>query len=218
VTVSVVVAEDHLLVREGLRNLLDGDDMAVVATAEDYDTLQAAVREHRPTVVLTDLRMPPTGTDEGIRISRWLRAGYPEVGLLLLSQYLDVTAALDLLSDGGRGRGYLLKQHVTRPDVVRRAVRDVSEGGCYVDPDVVELLVHRASSRSRLATVTPRELEVLGQMAQGRSNAAIARALFVSDRAVEKHINSLFSKLGLAEEDAVHRRVAAVLLYLDELA
>lgn len=215
-SVSVVVAEDHLLVREGLRLLLDTDETAVVATAHDLGSLQAAVQEHQPSVVLTDLRMPPTGTDEGIQAARWLRECYPEISLLLLSQYLDVSGALALLSDGGRGRGYLLKHHVTRPDVVRRAVRDVSDGGCYVDPDVVELLVHRASSHSRLAALTPRELEVLAQMAQGRSNTAIARKLFVTDRAVEKHINSLFSKLGLAEEDAIHRRVAAVLLYLDE--
>ncbi|SNR80515.1 response regulator transcription factor [Blastococcus mobilis] len=215
-TVTVVVAEDHLLVREGLRQLLDGGDTTVLATADDLPSLQAAVTEHRPAVVITDLRMPPTGTDEGIRAARWLREAHPDTGLLLLSQYLDVGGALALLADGGRGRGYLLKQHVTRPDVVRRAVREVGDGGCYVDPDVVELLVHRASSRSRLAALTSRELEVLAQMAQGRSNTAIARELFVTYRAVEKHINSLFAKLGLAEEDSVHRRVAAVLMYLDE--
>jgi DNA-binding NarL/FixJ family response regulator len=215
-SVTIVVAEDHLLVREGLRQLLDSGPTSVVATAHDLDSLQAAVLQHQPDVVLTDLRMPPTGTDEGIRVARWLRQQHPTTALLLLSQYLDVSGALALLGDGGRGRGYLLKQHVTDPDVVPRAVTAVSHGGCYVDPDVVELLVHRASSRSRLAALTPRELEVLSHMAQGRSNAAIARELVVTDRAVEKHINSVFSKLGLAEEDSVHRRVTAVLLYLDE--
>lgn len=217
-SVTIVVAEDHLLVREGLRLLLDTDDTAVVGTAHDLPSLQAAVSEHHPSTVVTDLRMPPTGTDEGIQAARWLREQHPETGLLLLSQYLDVGGALALLSDGGRGRGYLLKAHVTRPDVVRRAVQDVADGGCYVDPDVVELLVHRASSSTRLAALTPRERDVLAKMAQGHSNAAIARELFVTDRAVEKHINSMFAKLGLTEEAALHRRVTAVLLYLDERA
>ena len=215
-TCSVVVAEDHLLVREGLRSLLESADTPVVATSHDLDSLRSAVIEHRPAVVITDLRMPPSGTDEGIQAARWLREHHPDTGLLLLSQYLDVAGALALLADGGRGRGYLLKQHVTQPDVVRRAVRDVSDGGCHVDPDVVEVLVHRASSRSRLSRLTHRELEVLSRMAQGRTNAAIARELVVTERAVEKHINALFAKLGLVEENDVHRRVTAVLLYLDE--
>jgi DNA-binding NarL/FixJ family response regulator len=216
VSLSVVIAEDHLLVREGLRLLLNTDETTVVAAVPDLCSLRAAVDEHQPRVVLTDLRMPPTGTDEGIQAARWLREHHPETGLLLLSQFLDVSGALALLTDGGRGRGYLLKRNVTQADAVRRAVREVGDGGCYVDPDVVELLVHRASSRSRLAAITPRELQVLARMAEGRSNAAIARELFVTDRAVEKHINSIFAKLGLGEEQAVHRRVAAVLVYLDE--
>lgn len=215
-TVSVVIAEDSLLVREGLRLLLDTDDTTVVATADDLPSLQAAVTEHRPAVVLSDLRMPPSGTDEGIQAARWLRELHPDTGLLLLSQYLDVACALALLGDGGKGRGYLLKQHVTQPDLVRRAVRDVSAGGCHIDPDVVDVLVNRASSGTRLSRLTPRELEVLAQMAQGRTNAAIARELFVTERAIEKHINALFAKLGVTEENDVHRRVAAVLVYLDE--
>jgi DNA-binding NarL/FixJ family response regulator len=217
--IRVVIAEDSYLVREGVVRLLEtSDDVEVVATAEDYDTLLSATDEHAPDVVLTDIRMPPTGTDEGVRAAAELRDRHPEIGVVVLSQFVEPGYALALLEHGSSGRAYLLKERVSDIDQLLRAVREVAGGGSVIDPRVVEALVEARARRpdSPIDRLTPREREVLAEMAQGRNNAGVASALGLSERAVEKHINSVFSKLGLSEEPDVHRRVKAVLLYLAE--
>jgi DNA-binding NarL/FixJ family response regulator len=217
VPIRLVLADDHYLVREGVARLIAGDpDLELVASCGDYDSAVAAVDEHKPDVVVTDIRMPPTGTDEGIRLAEQLRVTHPAVGVVVLSQYSEPTYALALLEKGSEGRAYLLKERVSDLDELVGAIRTVADGGSVIDPKVVEALVssRRADKKSPLALLTPRELEVLEQMASGRNNAAIAGVLVLSERAVEKHINSIFSKLGLSEETAVHRRVKAVLLFL----
>jgi DNA-binding NarL/FixJ family response regulator len=219
VAIRVVLAEDNFLVREGVARLLGTTtDVEVVATADDYDSLLAAVAEHRPDVVLTDIRMPPTGTDEGIRAADAIRAEHPSVGVVLLSQYAEPEYAVAFLDKGSEGRAYLLKERVADLDQLSRAITAVNEGGSVIDPKVVEaLLASRARAReSPVARLTPREREVLAEMAQGKNNAGIAAALVLTERAVEKHINSMFSKLGLSEEPDIHRRVKAVLLYLGD--
>jgi DNA-binding NarL/FixJ family response regulator len=215
----VVFAEDNYLVREGTVALLSGvDDVEVVGTAEAYDELIAAVETHAPDAVLTDIRMPPTGSDEGIRAAKVIRAEHPEVGVVVLSQFADEEYAYDLLKDGAEGLGYLLKERVADVDEVVRALNEVARGGSVLDPKVVEALVAAKDrmAHSPLATLTDREREVLSHMAQGENNAAIAKSLFLTERAVEKHINSLFHKLDLTEEPDVHRRVMAVLAFLRE--
>ena len=214
----VVVAEDVLIVREGVLRMLGyQDDVEVVAAVEDLPTLLGAVDEHAPDVVLTDIRMPPTGTDEGIQAALTLRDSHPGLGVVVLSQHIDAGWALDLFSRGSERRAYLLKERVSEPGQLVAAIREVAGGGSVVDPKVVEsLLASRTHKRSALDDLTQREREVLGEIAQGKSNAAVAKSLFLSVRAVEKHINSLFSKLGLTEEQDVHRRVKAVLLYLSD--
>lgn len=214
-----MVAEDNLLVREGVVTLLElQDDIAVIATCGTYDELIEAVDREQPDVILTDIRMPPTGTDEGIRAAVAVRESSPKTGVVVLSQYADPAYALALLEHGSEGRAYLLKERVSDATQIVHAIREVARGGSVIDPIVVETLV--ASRRSKRASpidrLTPREREVLEQMAQGRNNAGIAQALYLSERAVEKHINSLFSKLGLTEEVDVHRRVKAVLLFLSQ--
>jgi DNA-binding NarL/FixJ family response regulator len=219
VALRLIIAEDSLLVREGVAKLLaEQDDVEVVALCADYDELMAAVDTTEADVVLTDIRMPPTGTDEGIRAASELRESHPGLGVVVLSQYAEPEYALALLESGSEGRAYLLKERVSDPDQLLGAVRDVARGGSVVDPKVVEGLVssRSRSRRSPLEHLTPREHEVLAEIAQGRNNAAVATALGLSDRAVEKHINSLFAKLGLTEEPDIHRRVKAVLLYLAE--
>ncbi len=215
--VKVVVAEDSLLVREGIVRLLSkNDDVEVCGLAVDLPQLLAAVDDTRPDVVLTDIRRPPTGTDEGIRAAAELRERHPDVGVVVLSQYVEPGYALSLFDGGSQGRAYLLKERVSEGNQLIDAIRAVATGGSVVDPKVVETLVN-ARSRARsspLEHLTPRELEVLSEIAQGKNNAAVAQSLVLSERAVEKHINSLFSKLGLSEETSVHRRVKAVLLYL----
>ena len=217
--IRIVIAEDNYLVREGVVRLLETcDDIAVVGVAEDHDGLLAAVDEHTPDVVVTDIRMPPTGTDEGVRAAAELRVRHPGVGVVVLSQYVEPGYALALLEDGSSGRAYLLKERVSDVDQLLGAIREVAAGGSVIDPRVVETLVdararHRDSPVDRL---TNREREVLGEMAQGRNNAGVASALGLSERAVEKHINAVFSKLGLSEETDVHRRVKAVLVYLSD--
>ena len=216
---KLVVAEDNLLVREGIVKLLEHQDgLEVVDACGSYDELIEAVDRHTPDVVLTDIRMPPTGTDEGIRAACAIRRMHPTIGVVVLSQFVDPAYALALLEDGSEGRAYLLKERVSDANQIVHAVVEVARGGSVIDPLVVEALVAQRSARSSsvLARLTPREREVLEQMGQGRNNAGIAQALFLSERAVEKHINSLFSKLGLSEEPDVHRRVKAVLLYLAE--
>ena len=218
-TLRTVVAEDNLLVREGLLRLLQTiDDVEVVGACTDYFELMETVQRDRPDVVITDIRMPPEGTDEGIRAARELRTILPELGVVVVSQYAEPHYALALLDDGSAGRAYLLKERISDPVQLANAIREVARGGSVIDPLIVETLVHARASRreSPLDRLTPREREVLEQMAQGRNNAGIAAELHLSERAVEKHINSLFSKIGVSEEREVHRRVKAVLLFLAE--
>jgi DNA-binding NarL/FixJ family response regulator len=215
--VRVVFAEDNYLVREGTAALLaTADGVDLVATASDLAGLLAAVETERPDAVLTDIRMPPTNTTEGIDAAREIRERHPDVGVVVLSQYAEEDYAYDLLKDGAAGLGYLLKERVADLDEVVRALNEVAKGGSVLDPRVVEALVARKDklAHSPLAQLTDREREVLAHMAQGENNAAIARSLFLTERAVEKHINSLFHKLGLSEEPDVHRRVMAVLAFL----
>jgi DNA-binding NarL/FixJ family response regulator len=217
VAVRVVLAEDNYLLREGVRRLFEADpEVELVAACEDLDGLLAAVDAERPDVVVTDIRMPPSGTDEGIRAASQLRETSPETGVVVLSQYSDPAYALALFEQGSERRGYLLKERVSDLDQLRAAIFEVHRGGSVIDPKVVEALVDARARRSEspVGRLTPREREVLSEMAQGRNNAAIGDALSLSERAVEKHINSIFSKLGLSEEPNVHRRVKAVLLYL----
>lgn len=217
--ISVVMAEDNLLVREGVRGVLSADStLSVLAACADADDLRAAILHHRPDVVVTDIHMPPGLSDDGIRIARELRATSPQVGVVVLSSRDDPQHALDLLEEGSAGRAYLLKERVAEPGQLVAAVHTVAGGGSVIDPQVVENLV-RARSRpaeSPLARLTPRETEVLAEMAQGATNATIAARLFLTTRGVERHINGVFSKLGLGEHDDNHHRVRAVLLYLSE--
>ena len=216
-TIRVVVAEDSLLVREGIAKLLEHQDgVEVVALCGDLDSLLAAVATERPDVVLTDIRMPPSGTDEGIRAAAALRLSDPDVGVVVLSQFAEPAYALELLDGGSAGRAYLLKERLSDGSQLLDAIREVHRGGSIVDSKVVETLVsaRSRSSQSPIERLTVREREVLAEIAQGKNNAGVAEALVLSERAVQKHINSLFSKLGLSEEPDVHRRVKAVLLYL----
>jgi DNA-binding NarL/FixJ family response regulator len=213
----VVFAEDNYLVREGTSALLGGSEaVELVGTAEDLDGLLAAVEAHAPDAVLTDIRMPPTGTDEGIRAAKRIRAEHPTVGVVVLSGFADEEYAYELLKDGAEGLGYLLKERVADVDELVRALGEVARGGSVLDPKVVEALVAAKDrmAHSPLASLTEREREVLSHMAQGQNNGAIAKSLFLTERAVEKHINSLFHKLALTEEPDVHRRVMAVLAFL----
>jgi DNA-binding NarL/FixJ family response regulator len=217
VAIRVVLAEDSYLMREGVRRLLEGDGgVEVVATCGDLDSLTAAVAEHVPDVLVTDIRMPPTNTDEGIRAAGALRDTFPSLGVVVLSQYDEPEYAIELLTRGAAGRAYLLKDSLVTSDDLLHAIREVAAGRSVIDPQVVEGLV-AARNRfdgSPLHRLSRRELEVLSQMAQGSSNDAIAAALFISVRVVEKHISAIFAKLGLGEETDVHRRVKAVLIYL----
>jgi DNA-binding NarL/FixJ family response regulator len=216
VTTRVVLAEDNALLRHGLVRLIEAaEDLTLVGSAADLPALKELVETEKPDVVVTDIRMPPTHSDEGIALAAALRTERPDTGVLLLSQYAEASYALALLAEGTARRGYLLKERVADGDELIEAIRRVAEGGSVIDPTVVEGLVAANRQKpSEIDALTPRELEVLGEMAQGRSNAAIAAALVLSERAIEKHTNSIFSKLGLAEERDLNRRVCAVLLYL----
>jgi DNA-binding NarL/FixJ family response regulator len=217
--IRVVVADDHVLVREGLLRLIESQpDLEIAGVAGDFDALVDLVREVHPDVVVTDIRMPPTGTDEGIRVAIRLRQTDPEIGVVVLSQFASPSYALGLLEGGSQGRAYLLKERVSDGGQLVQAIREVATGGSSIDSKVVEELVaaRTATSGGPLTRLTPREAEVLAEMAQGRSNASIAAHLVLSERAVEKHINAIFSKLGLTEERDVNRRVKAVLLFLAE--
>ncbi|HYX88872.1 MAG TPA: response regulator transcription factor, partial [Gaiellaceae bacterium] len=219
VAIRVVLAEDDYLVREGVRTLLGTrPELALVAVCDSLDTLLRAVEAERPDVVVTDIRMPPTHGDEGIEAARRLRELSPETGVVVLSQYAEPKYALELFEQGSARRAYLLKERVSDLEQLVAAIREVAAGGSVVDPKVVEELVAARSraERSPLAELTPREREVLGEMAQGKNNAGIARSLVLTERAVEKHINSIFTKLGLKWEQEVNRRVKAVLLFLSE--
>ena len=215
-TIRVVLAEDNALLRHGLARLLDAaDDLTLAGTAADLPGLLSLVDSATPDVVVTDIRMPPSNTDEGIRVAARLREERPDTGVVLLSQYAEATYALALLADGSARRGYLLKERVADGDELAEAVRRVAAGGSVIDPAVVEgLVAANRGDKSELDALTARELEVLGEMAQGKSNAAIAATLVLSERAIEKHSNSIFAKLGLTEERDLNRRVSAVLVYL----
>jgi DNA-binding NarL/FixJ family response regulator len=217
--IRVALAEDHVLLREGISRLVGAnDDMELVGTAGDLPGLLALIERQEPDVVVTDIRMPPTGTDEGIQAAAWARRHQPSIGVVVLSQYAAPGYALALLEHGSAGRAYLLKERIGNVDELAGAIRAVAAGGSVIDPMVVEELVRSRTHDSQLglASLTPRELEILAEMAQGKSNSAIAAALFVTERAVEKHTNSIFAKLGLSEEREVNRRVKAVLVYLSE--
>ncbi len=216
-SLRVVIAEDSMLVREGIRRVLDlQPDLSVVAACADLPELLAAVETENPDVVVTDVRMPPTSGDEGIQAAAELRRTRPGVGVVVLSQYAEPAYANALLEKGSAGRAYLLKERVSEPGQLAEAVRTVARGGSVIDPAGVEALI-AASGRAKpspLAGLTEREREVLDQIAQGKSNAAVADSLVLTERAVEKHINALFAKLGLSAEPDINRRVKAVLLHL----
>ncbi len=220
-SIRVVLAEDDYLVREGVARLIaTEDDLELVATCADYTSLLETVDAEHPDVLVTDIRMPPTGTDEGIRAANELHTRNPDVGVVVLSQFSEPSYALAFLEHGSRGRAYLLKERVSDIKQLADAIRETAEGGSVIDPIVVDALVAARSraQNSPLRLLTPRETEILAEMATGKNNAAVAAALVLSERAVEKHINSIFSKLGLSQELDVHRRVKAVLLFLSDRA
>jgi DNA-binding NarL/FixJ family response regulator len=210
----VVIAEDLALLRDGLTRLLRDSGCDVVAAVADGDALVAAVEREAPDVAIVDVRLPPTFTDEGVRAALRAREVAPGTPVLILSQYVEQTYAAELLADGSGGVGYLLKDRVANPDEFVAAVRRVAEGGTALDPEAVAQLFARRRGDAPLDGLTPREREVLGLMAEGRSNAAIGRELVVTEGAVEKHISSIFMKLGMPQSDDKHRRVLAVLAYL----
>jgi DNA-binding NarL/FixJ family response regulator len=217
--IRVVLAEDQYLVREGLRRMLEShEELEVAAVCDDLDSLLAAVDTESPDVVVTDIRMPPGNTDEGIQAAARLRETHPKTGVVVLSQYAAPSYVLALLEAGSEGRAYLLKERVKDLDQLVAAIGAVAEGGSVMDPKVVDALVaqNARSDSSPLNDLTPRERDVLREMAEGRNNASIADALFLTERSVEKVIHSIFLKLGLTWETAVHKRVKAVILYLAE--
>ena len=214
-SVRVIVADDSVLLREGIVRLLDEQEgFEVVAQAGDADELLRKVGAHKPDVAVVDIRMPPTNTDDGLRAALEIRASQPGTSVLVLSQYVEEGYALDLVGDTAAGVGYLLKDRVADVERFVDAVRRVADGGSALDPEVVAQLVGRARRDDPLETLTPREREVLGLMAEGRTNHAIAEQLVVTERAVEKHVTSIFGKLGLAPAAEDHRRVLAVLTFL----
>ena len=210
----VVVADDSVLLREGIVRLLEEHGFDVVGQAGDADDLLRKVAAHKPDVALVDIRMPPTNTDDGLRAAREIGRRHPDTSVLVLSQYLDQDYALEVLGDAASGIGYLLKDRVADVEPFADAVRRVAAGGSAVDPEVLAQLVGRARGRDPLAELSPREREVLELMAEGRSNQAIAEQLVVTERAVEKHVTRIFDKLGLTPAPEDHRRVLAVLTFL----
>ena len=217
--IRLIIAEDSYVVREGLTQLLASDpELDLVAVAEDGSSLLDAIERERPDVVLTDIRMPPSDDHDGIRIAAQLRETHPDIGVVVLSQYADPEFALDLFEAGSARRAYLLKERVRNRGEIVAAITAVNEGGSVIDPKVVESLIAERSraADSPLSELTPREREVLAEVAQGKSNAAIASSLFPTKRAVEKHINSIFMKLDLREVDDISRRVKAALIFLAE--
>jgi DNA-binding NarL/FixJ family response regulator len=212
----VVFADDNYLVREGVAALLaEADGVDLVDVVADPELLLASVAAHSPDAVLTDIRMPPTHTDEGIVAAKQIRSEHPGTGVVVLSQYVEEDYAFALLSEGVAGMGYLLKERVSDLDELVRALTAVARGGSALDPQVVEALLARRAGDGPLLGLTEREREVLAVMATGRNNATIASTLFMSDRAVEKHIGSVFQKLGLVDERETNRRVMAVLAYVE---
>jgi DNA-binding NarL/FixJ family response regulator len=214
---TLLIAEDDYLVREGARAVLDAHPrLSVLGTATDPAEVEALLDEHEPDVVILDIRMPPTFTTEGIELAHRIRASGRGIGIVVLSQHADPEYAIELLRDGSDGVAYLLKERLGDADRLVQAIEEVRSGGSMLDPRIVEALLEaqRRRTASKLAGLTPRELEVLALMASGRGNAAIARELSITDRSVEKHSNAIFRKLGLSEELDLNRRVAAVLFYL----
>ena len=217
--IRVVVAEDSLIVREGLHQLLAASpSLNVVATYGDVESLLDRVDRDRPDVILTDIRMPPSKTDEGIRLADQLRESRPATGVVVLSQYAEPAYVLALLEHGSDGRGYLLKERIHDRGQLISAIDTVARGGSVIDPKIVELLVdaNSGADRSPLTRLTPRERDVVAEMAKGKSNAAIAESLVLTKRAVEKHVNSIFTKLGLGASKQVSKRVKATLMFLAE--
>ena len=215
----IVLAEDNLLVREGLFSLLSAvDGFEVVASAASMSELLESVERHLPDVVVTDIRMPPSGADEGIQLAERLRETSPGTGVVVLSQYAEPAYARDLFRGGSEGRAYLLKERLSDARQLTNAIVEVANGGSVVDPRIVDALVQgRPDGEERVVDkLSPREQEVLAQIAEGKNNAAVAEALVLSERAVEKHISSLFGKLGLVDDSSTHRRVKAVLMYLSD--
>lgn len=219
VGIRIVVAEDNLLVREGIVRLLSSaPDLEVVASVGDYDAVATAVEEQDPDVVLTDIKMPPTSTDEGIRLARQLGASRPKTGVVVVSQYSEPGDVLGLFEEGSDRRAYLLKERLHDRTTLVSAIRSVAAGGSSIDPKIIEVLVFLRSGRvnSRLGELTSREREVLAEIAQGKSNSVIAEELFLTKRSIEKHVNSIFQKLGLGSADDVSKRVKATLIFLAE--
>jgi DNA-binding NarL/FixJ family response regulator len=217
--IRLVLAEDNYLVREGVQRVLETrPEFELAAVCGDLESLLAAVEAERPDVVVTDIRMPPTDTDEGIQVAKRLRETNPEVGVVVLSQYASPNYVLALLDGGSARRAYLLKERVKDIEQLAAAIQAVADGGSVIDPKIVESLVAEGArgEESPLSELTPRERDVLREMAEGKNNAAIAEALFLTERSVEKVIHSIFLKLGLTWEKAVHKRVKAVILYLAE--
>ncbi len=216
--IGVVIAEDDLLVREGILRILEAsDEVDLLAACGDRDELLEAIGRHSPDVVVTDIRMPPALADEGLEVAHLMRREHPDMGVVVLSAHAEVAYALTLLEEGSRGRAYLLKEHVSDPRQLVGAIVEVARGGSIIDPTVVEALVgdRMRARRSPVQTLTPRERQILGEIAQGRSNAAIADRLVLTKRAVEKHVNAIFAKLSLrAGDESVDRRVRASLLFL----
>jgi len=219
--VRVALAEDNLLVREGIAQVLAGEDsdVEIVGVCGSLDEILSLVEERRPDVVITDIRMPPTNTDEGIRLAALLRERHPQIGVVVLSNYASPMYALALLESGSEGRSYLLKERLHDRAQLLAAIHSVAVGGSVMDPKIIEpLMASRThAERSPLADLTAREREVLAEIAQGKSNAAIAESLVLTKRAVEKHINSIFMKLNLADAEDVSKRVKAALLFLAEV-
>ena len=210
----MIVADDSVLVREGVTRLLEGAGYEVVGQAADREELMRKTRAHKPDIAIVDIRMPPTGTDEGLRAAREIREEMPGTGVLVLSAYLEEEYALELVGEDAAGVGYLLKDRISDGDRFAEAVRRVAEGGSALDPEVVSQMLGRRRAEDPLVELTPREREVLALMAEGRSNQAIADALVISERAVEKHVTSIFAKLELPPAAEDHRRVLAVLAFL----
>ena len=214
--IRVVLADDSYLIRQAVAGLIaDEDDLEGVAVADDFDGLIAAVKEHEPDVVVTDVRMPPTSSDEGIRAAQLIRESSPGTGVVVLSQFVRQEYAAQLFAGGSQGRAYLLKDRVAEAGQLAHAIREVARGGSVIDPLVVDALIEtQGDEGTPIVRLSPREHEVLREMANGRNNAGIADVLTLTERAVAKHINSIFTKLDLREEESAHRRVQAVLMYL----
>ena len=215
--IRVVVGEDDAFTREGVVRMLETAGIDVLAAVEDADELVRVADEHLPDLVVTDIQMPPNHSDDGLQAALAIRAAHPEIGVLVLSQYLDDQYALDLVAGGAEGTGYLLKEKVANAELLVDAVKRVASGGSALDPDVIARMIGRVRTHSALEDLTPREHDVLALMAEGHSNSGIAAQLFVTVPAVERHVTGIFMKLGLQQDDSLqHRRVLAVLRYLND--